>query len=168
MPNLPRSRLIASHGQSVVEFAIVLPLMVVILVGIVDLARVYTTMLTVESAAREAADYAAFGSYQWKPDVRANTEKEMTRRACVAARNLPDYVGTDTECTNPKVTFTPVAESCDVATNDPPCDVTVTVRYDFQLLVPLHIELMGASYGLPSTLTIERSSTFAMSDLSLP
>lgn len=163
-----RSRLIASPGQSVVEFAIVVPLLLIILVGIVDLARVYTTMLTVESGAREAADYGAFGSYQWKPDVRENTFAEMTRRACVATRNLPDYVGPDTGCANPTVSISPVAEGCDVATNDPPCEVTVTLRYEFRLLVPLHVDLGGGSFGLPSTIAFERSSTFAMSDLTLP
>lgn len=145
-----------ARGQSVVEFALVLPLLLILLLGIVDLARIYTTMLTVESAAREAADYGAFGSYQWKPDVRANTESEMTRRACVAARNLPDYVGTATDCSNPTVSLSPVAVTCDNPDNDPPCDVTVTLRFDFQFLL------------LPTTLTFERSSTFAMSDLQLP
>ena len=168
MRSQPRSRPSASRGQSVVEFALVLPLLLILLLGIVDLARIYTTMLTVESAAREAADYGAFGSYQWKPDVRVNTESEMKRRACLAAKNLPDYIGPDTDCVNPTFTLAPVAATCDNPDNDPPCDVTVTLRYDFHLLVPLNIELFGVQYGLPSTLTFERSSTFAMSDLTLP
>jgi len=153
---LVRSAQPHARGQSVVEFALILPLLLVLLMGIVDLARIYTTMLTVESAAREAADFGAFGSYQWKADVRANTESEMERRACVAARNLTDYVGTDTGCSNPTYTLAPVAASCDNPDNNPPCDVTVTLRYDFRLLI------------LPATLTFERSSTFAMSDLKLP
>ena len=37
-------RRISDAGQTVVEFALVLPLMVILMVGILDLARVYTTM----------------------------------------------------------------------------------------------------------------------------
>ncbi len=161
-----------SRGQSVVEFAIVAPLMVVLVVAIVDFARIYTTTLNVESAAREAADYGAFGSYQWKPDVRTHTEQEMLRRACVAVKDLPDYVGSDSACTNPTVALElvkpPTAPSCDIPTNDPPCSVKVTLKYAFRPLVPLNVELLGMQFGVPSTITFERSSEFPMSDLNAP
>lgn len=170
-------------GQSIVEFALVLPLMLIMLLAIVDLARIYTTMMSVESAAREAADYGTtLGAGKWQDGApRAGTETEMQRRACVAATNLPDYADSDSDpgngCTNPSFTYcitTSVggpcgaydpAAACEDPLRAPPCAVTVTLAYDFTLLAPVNFEFMGVTYGFPSTLSFERDSTFAMTDI---
>lgn len=176
------------RGQSVVEFALVAPIMFVIALAIIDLARVYTTMLTVESAAREAADYGTFGSQKWNAAVYNfvpdGTEAKMRLRACVASKHLPDYVGPDDSCTNPTISYQisgdlgaswgasnaydPVALACDNPTREPPCWLKVTLEYDFRLLVPFNIEIGGTQFGVPSTMTFERSSVFPMTDLDLP
>ena len=85
-----------------VEFALVLPIMLILLFGILDLARVYTTMMGVESAAREAADYGTtLGAGKWQDGLpRADTEAAMQHRACVAARNLTDYTDPDGDPAN--------------------------------------------------------------------
>lgn len=165
-------------GQSVVEFALVFPLIVILLFSIVDFARIFTTMLSVESAAREAADYGTFGSQKWSaPDV---TQANMVRRACVASSALPDYVGPDDACTNPTfscelsgdrgATWQPCSAgpSCDNPTREPPCWLKVTLEYDFKLLAPFRLEVSGNSYGVPNVITFQRSSTFPMTDLMLP
>jgi hypothetical protein len=177
-----------SEGQSIVEFALILPLMLILLLAIVDFARIYTTMMSVESAAREAADFGtALGAGKWSlagdpPTPADNTLALMRQRACVAARNLPDYVGAadGSSCTNPAFSYcmTPAdGAACEEAEDLPdpaacadperevPCTVTVTLTYDFRLLAPVNIELMGASYGFPSTITFTRDSTFAMTDI---
>ncbi len=179
----PPSR-IRQNGQSVVEFALIAPIMIVLVFAIIDLARIYTTMLTVESAAREAADFGTFGSQKWNGAVYAvdsdGTEAKMKRRACVASSSLPDYVGPDDNCTNPTpsyqlsgdrgVTWEPYREGllCDNPTREPPCWLKVTLEYDFRLLAPFNFEMLGTSFGVPNTLTFERSSIFPMTDLSLP
>ena len=172
------------RGQSIVEFALVLPLLVFLMVGIVDLGRIYTTMLSVESAAREAADYGSFGSQKWAPaPAVTNTEAEMLRRACVASSDLTDYAGPDTACTNPSYSYqlsqdtgatwtdypttAASASPCNDASREPPCLVRVTLTYQFNLLVPLNFEVFGVRYGIPSSLTFSRSSIFPMTDLSL-
>lgn len=154
--------------------------MVVLLLAIVDLARIYTTMLSVESAAREAADFGTtFGAEKWQGTQVDATVAEMKRRACIAASNLPDYEGPDADCTNPAFEYcmTPTAggtcgpvnplDGCDIETRSEPCTVTVTLTYDFELFAPLNIEFLGVRIGLPSTLTFERDSTFAMTDIDL-
>ena len=66
-------------------------------------------MLSVESAAREAADFGSFGSQKWDVAVDAplpdGTVAKMEHRACVAASDLPDYVGPDDACTNPAFSY---------------------------------------------------------------
>jgi Flp pilus assembly protein TadG len=167
-----------ARGQSVVEFALVLPLLLVLLLAVADFARIYTTMLSVESAAREAADFGTFGAERWRTDSYATyTVPEMERRACLATKNLPEYVGTDDSCTNPTLTYCltpseggacgpvdPVA-ACDNPNRENPCRLTVTVSYDFHMLVPFHIEVAGMEFGFPSTIRINRDSTFAMTDI---
>lgn len=171
------------RGQSVVEFALVLPLMLIMLVAILDLARVYTTMMSVESAAREAADYGTtLGAGKWQDGApKDGTVSEMQRRSCIAASDLADYKDPDddpaTGCTNPSFAYCLTAsiggpcgpfdplEVCENPLREPPCTVTVTLTHDFQLLAPLSIDFFGVPLGLPSTLTFDRASTFAMTDI---
>jgi hypothetical protein len=143
-------------------------------------------MMSVESAAREAADYATtLGAGKWQDGApRTATETEMERRACVAASDLPDYADPDDDpqtggCTNPSFAycvrttalapcgaFDPAA-GCEDPLRVTPCAVTVTLSHEFHLLAPLNFEFMGVTYGLPSSLTFERDSTFAITDIDL-
>jgi Flp pilus assembly protein TadG len=161
------------RGQSLVEFALVVPLLLIFFVAVADFARLYATMSTIESAAREAADYGSFESAYWtdEPGVRAH----MTHRACLASSTLPDYVGTTDDssatCSNPSVAISldpPDSVSCANSTREPPCRVTATLTFDFHLILPLHLDFGGGrSFGFPDHLTFQRSSTFAMTDLQL-
>ncbi|MFL5687134.1 MAG: TadE/TadG family type IV pilus assembly protein [Chloroflexota bacterium] len=180
------SRVRASQrGQSIVEFTLVLPVMLILLVGIVDLARIYTTMLSVESAAREAADYGTtLGAGKWQSPTPADlTLAEMQRRGCVASSNLTDYSdpGNDPSdgCANPSfsycVTSSPggscgaldPSAGCENPLRSFPCIITVTLHYDFHLLAPLNFQFMGVQYGIPSTIAFDRDSSFAMTDIDL-
>jgi TadE-like protein len=173
-------------GQSVVEFALVLPLMLIMLFAILDFARIYTTMMSVESAAREAADYGTtLGAGKWQVGAPADaTEAEMRRRACVAASDLTGYADPDSDpatgnCTNPTFAFcmTPTvggpcgpldaSAGCDDPLRTTPCRVTVTLTFDFRLIAPLGIDFYGVHYGVPASITLQRDSTFAMTDIDL-
>ncbi len=179
-------------GQSVVEFALVLPLMVFVLLAIVDFSRIYTAMMSVESAAREASDFGTtLGAGKWAaagsvPTPAENTVAEMQRRACVAASDLTGYADPDndpaTGCTNPAfeycVTSTvggpcvvgapdPVTTTCDDPLRAIPCRVTVTLTFDFRLISPMGIDFFGVRLGFPQSITFSRDSTFAMTDIDL-
>jgi hypothetical protein len=180
-----------SQGQSIVEFALLAPIMIFLLFGILDLARIYTTMMSVESAAREAADFgSSLGAARWSDGNDDGHVAEMKRRACIAASDLPDYEGVDADaipgdedCTNPSFSYclrkvpagpclTPATAGydCDDPLNtdpvaDPPCQVTVTMGHVFHLFVPLHMDFFGVQLGLPGTLSFSRDSTFAITDI---
>ena len=170
-------------GQSVVEFALVLPLLVFLMVAIIDLARIYTTMLSVESAAREAADYGSFGAQKWNPATfnipPDGVVPKMQQRACTAASNLTDFAGSVDTCTNPGFSYQVSPDlgatwgeldpswNCNDAERTPnPCWVKATLTYDFHLLVPLNLDFLGVSLGLPEAVTFQRDSIFPMTDLS--
>jgi hypothetical protein len=176
-----------------VEFALILPILALIFLGIADLSRVFTSMMAVESAAREAADYGAFKSDNWSGDPtdptsnRAKTEAGMHARACTAASNLTDFTGSLGACTNPTIAIdvldedgdsalasgAEIREDCDQAERKQgnqdlgPCRVKVDLTYTFDLLIPVGIDIGGSRFGLPSDITFTRSSTFAMSDFSI-
>jgi Flp pilus assembly protein TadG len=174
-----------SSGQSVAEFALVLPIMLILLLAIVDFARIYTTAMSVESAAREAADFGtSYGAEKWDAINSPITLAEMQTRACVAASNLPDYEGDDpagatVTCTNPSFAYcvTPLvggtcgalnpADVCEDPNRATPCAITVTLGYDFHLIAPFNIDVFGTNVGVPNSVNFDRDSTFAITDIEL-
>ena len=122
-----------------------LPILVFLMVGIIDLARVYTTMLSVESAAREAADYGSFGSQKWAP-APAVAQRQTEMRARLRRRERPPRLrGSRYRVHEPIVRIRPVREhgryvatqadyaamACDNATRPTACWVSVTLTYQF-------------------------------------
>jgi hypothetical protein len=45
------------HGQSMVEFALLLPFLILLIVGVFDLGRAFFSLITITNAAREGARY---------------------------------------------------------------------------------------------------------------
>jgi hypothetical protein len=164
-----------------VELAITVPLLLVILLGIVDFARVYTAALTIEAAAREAADFSTQYPWYWQgdpADPSSNAGKTVLgirERACVAARHLTGYEGPDDACINPTVSFSldpgPAGVAADqcwaVPREQTPCNVAVTVTFRFDAIVPLNIRYFDRQLGIPSSVTLVRTAVFAISDFEL-
>ncbi len=185
---------LADSGQAIAEFALVLPIMLLLVLVIADFARLYTTQVTVESAALEAADYGAFAASQWAPTTASATvygPVGMVERACTAASSLPDYVGTGTTTgttltmcstagSNPQFSCelydgsgNPVgpcgggSTTCADPATDPPCVVDVSMAYTFHTIVSITIPFLNFS-PYPPTLTYTRDIRYAVSDLAGP
>jgi Flp pilus assembly protein TadG len=107
------------RGQSLVEVALTLPLLLLIVMGILDLGRAYLTYITLSDAAAEGAAYAAI--------YPADTAQAIARAAYSSDGLVvlsPDMVSVDwngTGAGNP---------------------ITVTVEYEYQLLTPFISELV--------------------------
>jgi Flp pilus assembly protein TadG len=120
-------------GQSLVEVALTLPLLLLIVIGIVDVGRVYAFEASVTNAAREAAAYAA-------RDPQATADA-----ICQRARDELRVGGSGCATADLTITCTRVApiDNCGNETMRPVLyqtpgqagsDITVTVTYSVPLL----------------------------------
>jgi hypothetical protein len=126
------------RGQTLVEFALVLPMLIVLLLGIADFARVFTAGITLEAAARNGAEAAAIERLRdgmpvtpGDPNYYERLRMIAARAACAESRTLPNVAYVPDDPATPLVN----EESCPVnfadgsAMNDGPV-VAVCVRDD--------------------------------------
>jgi Flp pilus assembly protein TadG len=109
------------RGTALVEFALVLPLLLVLVMGIIDFGRAFQTVVTLTNAAREGARLGATGA----------SASDIQSRV-VSTAGVPISAGNVT-VTNAQGT---TGQS-----------VTVRVNYTFQLITPLGplVRMLGGS-----------------------
>lgn len=120
----------AERGQSVVELALTLPIVLLILLGMVDFSRMYQAYLTVQHAAREGARLAITGA----------TDSSITQRVYDTAPTLTQ--------SNITVQVTPAAASRISGGN-----VTVQVTYPYSVLTPIVSNIVGKTLNLNFAIT---------------
>jgi Flp pilus assembly protein TadG len=124
------------HGQALVEFALVLPIFMVLLFALLDFGRVVYAQNTVAEAAREAARFASVSPSDSKADAIRNTAIRMAPGLGLTGANVSGAGCAD--CFYPDGT-----DQGDRAV------VKVSVRID--LITPLISQLMGGSFEVEST-----------------
>jgi Flp pilus assembly protein TadG len=68
VPGPSRKRKPGSRGQTLVEFAVVLPVFFMLLCGVMDYSHIFYVKMTVQNALREAGRYATTGNHQPDPN----------------------------------------------------------------------------------------------------
>jgi Flp pilus assembly protein TadG len=124
------------RGAAAVEFALILPLLLLLLFGIVDFGRALNAQITITQAAREGARLDALGQ----------------SNAAVVSRTQNAAFGLDLPAAD--VTETSVCEVGAVAT----ADAEVTVNYQFSFITPVGAIaglFGGKGFGAPITLTAQ-------------
>lgn len=119
------------RGAAAVEFALVLPVLLLILFGIIDFGRALNAQITLTQAAREGARLAALG----QPDVVSRTQAAATGLSPVSVNMA----------------------SCPAGAG-PADNAVVTVSYSFSFITPVGAIagfFGGSGFGSPITLTAQ-------------
>lgn len=122
----------SSRGQSIIEFAIVLPVLLLLVMGVIDFGRVYFAYVSVTNGARNGAEHASHG-------VGAVADTDAIREAVLA--DTSDLLNTSE--TNPQVTVTTGTDAYGGVYAD------VTVNYTYGTIFPWP--------GLPDSINLART-----------
>jgi Flp pilus assembly protein TadG len=121
------------RGQALIEFALIVPIFLILILATVDFGWALRSWITVTNSAREAARLGAVGA----------TCDDIKERAAGTSAGL----------------LTTADVSVENCQGDPGTPVVVTVKYDYQFIKPSGALLAAFSGGaLPSTITMTSSS----------
>jgi Flp pilus assembly protein TadG len=145
----------------VAEFALLLPVMLAFLGLTIDFARVFQTWITLESATRDAAEYAATTGTD-SADALTKAKKTI----CLQAQNIPGFQRSGLaspndvqQCLKPTVTVTSFSLSTTsdgASTRYPIGSATITTSVPF---TPLFAYPFLTSNG---TMTVSSQATFSV------
>lgn len=171
MPQMSRSGILRrlrrrprGRGQAVVEFALILPVFLLLTVGVVDMARVFIAYVSLENGVREAAVYAAQSAstgnnfLKWCTDPANKAASPAVSVPCPATATGvnkspdPDNIayridaaasGMDANLIVLSPPTTTVDTNCDSILHNDGKRVTITATYTFRLLTPIVSSLVS-------------------------
>jgi hypothetical protein len=117
-----------SRGQSLVEFALTLPILLLIIFGLIDLGRAVFISNSLAEAARDGARYGSVQARSWN-DARRNLVEDWILDRLPG---VPDPTA-DVQCTTANAGL-----GCTVEDT-----VTVTVQADVEMITPIIGQFIG-------------------------
>jgi len=148
------------RGQALVEFALLLPVILLLTVGVVDLARVFSSYIALTDGVREAALFAAEGDgyERWcaiPPDDTIACPSGSEGHQAPDPDNIAYQVQFDGAGLDPgEITLLPPV--CDPDPCGGNSTVTVAVSYQMPILTPVLSDILGG------TVTMSASTTAAV------
>lgn len=147
--SLSRSRLSSNpnqRGQGLAEFALVLPVMLLLVLAAIDLSRVYSLWVKLEAATRDAAEYTATNS-----TTQALVLSDAQRIVC-------GEFGQGATCTDPLVQPSPYftqdpSVSAGGTTLNKAATVTITATTTFRTIVPYPLLTANGVWTVQSSRT---------------
>jgi Flp pilus assembly protein TadG len=136
---MARSRLRDEGGQALVEFALLLPVLLLLIIGIVEFGRAWNIKQVITDAAREGARKAAVYEPTYTIDTVTNAIKTTLAAGGVnpGAPTVIDVQGFSRPTINSNF----------------PTTVTVKVPYSFPFFGPMFRYFMGRDMNAPDTLS---------------
>lgn len=134
MTNLSKSFIKKEKGQSMVEFALVIPVLLLIVIGIIEFGFMFSSYLTLTNASREAVRFISLGGDDVSAILRANN------------------VAVNTDPNRMEINISPTSSNRSRGDS-----VTVEIIYAYDFLTPFMDALMGNNFNLrvEATMRIE-------------
>lgn len=129
-------------GQGLVEFAFVVPILLVIMLGIVQLGWIFTSQIGLTNSIREAARYAATQRTVSPGEAGTNGTATVAQLNLIMPRNV-NFYGSG----NVSTASTSYCEYTDPR-GDPAIRVRVTVQYRHPLFIPLVTGILDGIDGV--------------------
>jgi Flp pilus assembly protein TadG len=141
-----KTMILHGHGQSMVEFALILPLFVLFIVGIFELGRAFFSFIAISNAAREGARVATF----WPGKTTGNNvvtaiETEIGNSQMVNMDKASYLI----ECFSGGANYVEKPQDNNPLICDSGKPIRVTVTYQFELILKLLF---------PNPITLRRSA----------
>ncbi|HYM12901.1 MAG TPA: TadE/TadG family type IV pilus assembly protein [Bryobacterales bacterium] len=176
------------HGASIIEFALVLPIMLVLILNVVNFAGFFSAFITVGNASRTAGDYMVLGDRSLKMPPTPPTAQEIANILSTDMSSLinPDSIKVRT-CTlspgngsGPPATCWSCTKSGGVMTcalgngsftSNPPLDTRleggqfalawVDVSYTYKAFIP-GFNFLGVGNPFGASTTVHRQAVYRM------
>lgn len=125
MTSLSKSLKKKEKGQSMVEFALVIPVLLLIVIGIIEFGFMFSNYLTLTNASREATRYISLGGDDVGAILRANN------------------VAVNTDPNRMIINISPTSSNRSRGDS-----VTVEINYAHDFLTPFMDALLGSNFNL--------------------
>ena len=132
------------HGQAMVEFALVLPILILLIGGIIDFGWIFFNQISVNNASREAARHVAV--HYTEAPISKNLDNAKVQAKIKVNENVLDSFEMDPN--------TSVTVSCDKPNPADADYITVTLKGNVIVLTPILQSILSNKFEIKADTTM--------------